>query len=336
MRLETENASINSSSYPSFSVVIEWENILLAESQRSNKMLQQLCKQLIEVSPNSCSKPEIIIVYNPEESDGFGIEQLTKEQLAPCNSMIELKIIPAPGLHYYELKNCGAKHSSSDIVIFLDSDVIPEDGWLASLLESFQWLEVCVVGGHTYVPPENLYKKTYGLIHLDHSDHIQDGELLEREYFAANNVAFRREIFESCPFPDSAHIRSRHTVMVDKLQSRGFKIFYQPKSRTSHPIPNGLRHFIKRAICDGHDRLIEYKRRAHSANAPPGPNGNQHYRRSLRQELLRLHKRFRQAGLGPKDTVGVASIVLAYLTFMFAGFVIGSLQPELIRRRLSI
>lgn len=336
MSLESENASINSSSYPSFSVVIEWENILHAESQRSNKMLQQLCKQLIEVSPNSCSKPEIIIVYNPEESEGFRIEQLTKEQLAPCNSMIELKIIPAPGLHYYELKNCGAKHSSSDIIIFLDSDVIPEDRWLASLLESFQCLEVCIVGGHTYVPAENLYKKAYGLIHLDHSDHIQDGELLEREYFAANNVAFRRKIFESCPFPDSAHIRSRHTVMVDKLHSRGFKIFYQPKSRTSHDIPNGLRHFIKRAISDGHDHLIEYRRRAYSANSPSVSNGNQHYRRSLSQGFARLHRRFRQAGLGPLDTVGAAGVVLAYVTFMFVGIIIGSFQPELIRRHLSI
>ncbi|MGH9921160.1 MAG: glycosyltransferase family 2 protein [Nitrososphaerales archaeon] len=299
-------------------------------------MLRQLCKQLIEVSHSSCSKPEIIIVYNSNETEGFRVEQLIKEQLTPCNSMIELKIIPAPGLHYYELKNFGAKHTSANIIIFLDSDVIPEDGWLASLLESFQWPEVCIVGGHTYIPPENLYKKAYGLIHLDHSDQIQDGPLFEREYFAANNVAFRREIFESCPFPDSAHIRSRHIIMVEKLQSKGLKIFYQPKSRTSHPAPNGLRHFINRAICDGHDRLIEYKRRSDSANSSSISNCKQRYRRSLRQGFLRLRKRFRQAGLGPKDTVGAASIVLAYLTLMFVGMAIGSFQPKLIRWRLSI
>lgn len=49
-----------------------------------------------------------------------------------------LKVLPTTGKRYYELKNYGATHIRSDVLVFLDSDVIPEDGWLEALLEAIK------------------------------------------------------------------------------------------------------------------------------------------------------------------------------------------------------
>ena len=61
------------SSYPSFSIIIEWENMLLYDSYRSNKMLEILANQLLEISSKVSTKPEIIIVYNNEDINGSEI-----------------------------------------------------------------------------------------------------------------------------------------------------------------------------------------------------------------------------------------------------------------------
>ncbi len=67
------------SSYPSFSIIIEWENMFLYDSYRSIKMLEILANQLLEVSPKMTKKPEIIIVYNNEDINGSEIEPLIKK-----------------------------------------------------------------------------------------------------------------------------------------------------------------------------------------------------------------------------------------------------------------
>lgn len=49
------------------------------------------------------------------------------------------------------------------MIVFLDSDVIPEEGWLAGLLRAFRNPAVQVVCGGTYISLEGLYSKTVAL-----------------------------------------------------------------------------------------------------------------------------------------------------------------------------
>lgn len=319
------------SSYHDFSIIIEWQNIILSELWRARKMLQQLCKQIIETSPQ-VSKPEVIMVYNYEETEWPRIGQLVNEQLAPCMSLIELKIIPASGLPYYELKNFAAKHSHRDIIIFVDSDVIPEDGWLTGLLEAFQQQEVSLVGGANYYPSESLYEKAIGLIHYGPRESA-DGHIREAEYFPGGNVGFRRELFETFPFPPLPHFRGRWTLM-EKIKSHGIKIYCQPKSRASHPAPNGLEHFVRRAVCDGHDIVMDHKCRARIRASVLMDNHNSP--KSMRRKFSRFYTRYKQVGLGVTDAIGAFGIVFAYISLMFFGIIVTSIRPSLIRRYFAI
>ena len=123
-------------------------------------MLQQLSNQIVEISPNLSSKAEVIIVYDSDNFEHSHVEQFVNEQLEPCGSMIDLKIIPAAKLRYYELKNYGVQQSHHDIIIFVDSDVNPEDGWLVAMLEPFQNPETCVLSAlHSY--PKSIPEKAF-------------------------------------------------------------------------------------------------------------------------------------------------------------------------------
>ena len=97
------------SSFPSFSIVIESVNVRFAELWRTEKMLQQLAKQISEISEILSTHPEIIILYDKEVTKDNNIEQFVRDGLQHAISLIDLKLIPTSNLNYFEQKNLGAK-----------------------------------------------------------------------------------------------------------------------------------------------------------------------------------------------------------------------------------
>jgi uncharacterized membrane protein YagU involved in acid resistance len=78
MTIQAENEG-HATYYHSFSIVIEWENILLSEAWRARKMLQELCEQIIQIYAKLLSKPEIIVVHNSEQMERSQVEQFVNE-----------------------------------------------------------------------------------------------------------------------------------------------------------------------------------------------------------------------------------------------------------------
>jgi len=150
MELESESTD-HSKSYSSFSVIIEWENVVYSEMWRTQDMLKKLCNQIIQLSPNFVEKPEIIIAYDSDDIDGKEVKEIAKTCLENCISLIQLKILSSSGADYTALKAFGAKNSSNEIIIFLDCDVIPEPRWLQGYMEAFENQDVKVVRGVTFM-----------------------------------------------------------------------------------------------------------------------------------------------------------------------------------------
>ena len=334
LELESNNRNPDSS-YPSFSIVIEWENVLLAEKWRAVKMLQQVSKQIVEILPNLSSKAEIIIVYRSDNFEHSQMEQIVNEPLESCRSMIDLKIIPAANLHYYELKNYGVQQSHQDIIIFIDCDVIPEEGWLVALLEPFKNPETSVLTGLN-LPPKGLYEKAWTIASGCSMCESEDGDQIhERDRIMSSNVAFRREIIKAKPFPGLPQFRGQCGALGDRLILEGYKILCQPKSRTHHPPPNGLRHFVVRALCQGHDMAVSNPR-VRKVNEAPMAFARLNNRWTLRQIFSYLRHKFRSLRLNPKDTVCTLGIVSTYLSFVYIGILVSKVKPGLIRGHLSV
>lgn len=235
---------------PQVSIILEWENALLSELGRTRTMLQRVRLQIEQAGLAS----EFIVLFNPEQIDRDMIA--TELDAAFAGSDINYRIEAAHGLHYYDLKNHGAKLAAGDIIVFVDSDVIPEEGWLRNILQPLlSDASASVVAGTSYIDPIGFVGKAFALSWLFPLRSEFDRVDKNAKSFHANNIAFRREFFLAHPFPSMPHGVTRGACgqLAASLKAQGFAIYRQHAARVSHPPPNGFRHTVVRAIAEGRD-----------------------------------------------------------------------------------
>jgi hypothetical protein len=325
-------AAASRNTLPTITVVIEWENARLSEAERARRMLRRLRAQLADLAPAMPVPPVVIFLYDPGAIEDGLIEHLTAEAAADGPWPAELRFVPSPGRAYYEQKNFGAGFASSEIVVFLDSDVVPEDGWLAALLEALRDPEVGVVCGNTYIELDSLYEKAFAAFWFFPLRDPRD-DLAPSPHFFANNVAFRRELIARHPFPDLASFRGQCKALTRILEAEGIGIRIQRRARVSHPPPNGLRHFVVRAICEGYDEIVHGRQR--NAAGRLAAVGYRFVRDTTRA-AGRLVQHRRAVGLGPPGVVAALGIAGAYYTLKTLGGLVTVIAPGLIRRNFSI
>ena len=87
----------------SISIIVEWENAVLSELQRARDMLRRMQAQVLARSGDQF---EILVMYNPEQ-----VQRGLIEGVLATDAVAELKnafrLVAAPGMHYYDLKNEG-------------------------------------------------------------------------------------------------------------------------------------------------------------------------------------------------------------------------------------
>lgn len=311
------------------SIVIEWENTLLADDARPRQALPELARQAAALR----ERCEILFMHNPA--------QVSRDEVAaavaPClkGSRTAWRIESAPGLHYYELKNAGARLVRGDIVVFLDSDVIVESGWLPALIAPFgQSPEIAIVAGNTYVDAATLTGKALAEGWFFPPRSTTDA-LTPSSFFFPNNVAFRRDFLLAHPYPpmrDGA-TRGACVALTQQLHAEGVTIWLAGGARASHPPPNGLRHLAVRALAEGRDwaysgRLAADVAALRSAIA---------YAAQTPQEIGRMIRatraRLRVTGL---QSVLVMILQCVYCTLRAVGAVAAILAPSYARRAWRI
>lgn len=146
-----------------FSVIIEWENAKLSGLDRAREMLFSLGGQIKELDPARWQLPELVILYDDQAIAPDLIAGVLNSAMGSAPPLSALKLIPVTGKRYYELKNFGATQTEADFLVFIDSDVIPEPGWLVALLGAFEQPGVDVACGNTYVDAHDLYTRAFAL-----------------------------------------------------------------------------------------------------------------------------------------------------------------------------
>lgn len=244
------------------SLIVEWDNARLSEQWRAEALLAQLASQTAALDRDF----EVIVLYDSSEIDEVILKELIQQSGLEAVPNAQVAARGAPNLHYYELKNEGSRQSSSEILVFVDSDVIPKAGWLASILQPFEHPEVEVVSGNTYIGPfSDLYHRAYALCsYYDLPADPGPAFKSDRQFFV-NNLAFRKQVLELYPFPtDSRKFRSQSDDYQTGLTSKGVVIWHAPSAQVMHPPPNGLSHLIRRSLLNGYDSLIDAQRDGHT------------------------------------------------------------------------
>ena len=255
----------------SISIVIEWENVLLSEMERCCAMLKELGRQLCEFHPSRELSPdqsdippwvktpvEVLVAYCSEHVDGSLVNKVLAESLSSADDCFMVRLLPASltDSGYYDLKNFGARHATGDIIVFLDSDVIPEPGWLKALLSGFADPAVEVVCGNTYIGADNTLARAFALFWF-FPVRAQHVSFEPTQGLYANNLAVRRKTFERFPFPKiEGTSRGSCVGLAAILHEHDITIYRHTGAKACHPPPNGLRHFLLRAIAQGRDEFI--------------------------------------------------------------------------------
>src|SRR6185295_6738629 len=186
--------------------------------------------------------------------------------IAECGAdgPFELRFHAVEGSDYYGQKNEGAQTASRDYVLFLDSDVVPESGWLRTLLGSVR-PGVDVVAGSTYIEADTFSGRAFSLFWFFPLRGPSNG-LQQTRHFFANNVLIKRDLFLAHKFPDLPLYRGQCTILSAKLLRSGVKLYLQTDARVAHPPPS-RKTFVHRALCEGYDAIIGPKVTDHPAGA---------------------------------------------------------------------
>jgi hypothetical protein len=274
-------------------VIVEFENFTAAGEERCAAMLRALAAQGARLAREAGSgdpflsrlRPplELIAVFDPRSVGEPVVRDLLHRHLAPAAHAVAARVEPLPGGAYYEQKNHGARLAAGDLLVFLDSDVIPDDGWLEQLIRSFAHPGLRVVGGDAYVAPRDLFTRTVALAWLFPP---RAGAGLSRDrWFLANNVAFLRFLFLEHPFPvlPPGVCRGSCVELARTLVRIGAPPYRNSLARVEHAPPAGLRHYLVRGVAEGRDALLEMRRSL-------GPR-----RASLRRSVGRASRKWKRA-----------------------------------------
>lgn len=319
------------------SLVLEWENILLARASRAQRLLEVLPEEVeVAIAGGVATAPVEVIV--PFDADEFGDSTLVsdlEQALAGTGSAIRLRTIAARSGDYYELKNEGAREAQGELLVFLDSDVIPEPGWLVNLLRPFEDGAVGVVAGYTYLEPVGLYGKAFALSWIFPLRATSTTVRPARKFWA-NNVAFRRSVFERFGFPAlDGSSRDSCWLLANRLTESGVQMVQTTGAQVQHPAPNGLRHFLVRGVAQGRDRLLSERalgsRRSGSALGTARRLG-----RDLGRSTSSILRNSDRVGLGRSGVPAAIGISTSYYLLCTLGEVATMVSPRYMSRHFKI
>jgi hypothetical protein len=317
-----------------YSVIIEWENVMLAESARATEMLRRLSMQIDELVVKGIEGETLIVRDEDNESVAADLDRILKLGFGATSSKSNVRVISVRAKRYYEKKNAGAAAAYGAILVFLDSDVIPEDGWLDRILFAFDQPAVEVVAGNTYIEPTTLYAKVFAAFWFFPPRSNEEGLVPTDELFG-NNIAFRRELFLAHPFPVVEQFRGQAGMLIRDLRERGAGIYLQRSSRCSHPPPNGFVHFVRRAMCDGHDNIV-IALRSTGRSRLPWRYSYWSARSLLNNSLRAIRERYDALGLTLGSAVVAILIAFGYVICMAFGEILTRWNRTLVPRRFSI
>ncbi|NLP10466.1 glycosyltransferase [bacterium] len=181
----------------------------------------------------------------------------------PPDSGVRYVLEPMPGIS--RARNHAARVCTTDIVVYIDDDAVPEPGWLEPLLIEFSDPRVALTAGRV-LPPESELDTLpvcawFGFIDLGEERRVFDRSVdhwYEKTNFGGvgmgANIALRRSIFENWPGFDErlgagAPIHGAEELKAFfELIDRGYRIVYVPCALVRHSFPHTDEEIRRRAL----------------------------------------------------------------------------------------
>jgi hypothetical protein len=302
-------------------------------------MLRELRRQASEVAAAEATATpspdhpffELLVVYDSSAFETTALNDLLQGCLGAPDAALGWRLLPAQEGGYYRNKDLGARAAAGAIVVFIDSDAIPEPGWLSRMVIALGDPAVAIVAGSTYIEPSGLVGKVFALAWFFPLRSV-DGPLHPVDSFFVNNLALRRACYLAHPLPElEGTSRGACLVLANQLQQAGIPVHGEPRARVAHPAPNGFTHIFKRALAQGRDRL--YRERAYGSRwSAFWPASCWRWLRHLGGSTAKICTRCRRVGLHPLQIPPALALAWYYYTLYWMGEMLLHLRVPAIRR----
>jgi len=311
------------------SIVIETDNASHTSFARMAQLLSALRDQLAAARVSA----EILVMHDPARVTKAALDALIAGAgLGPASEPTGMSQALIGG-DYYSMKNEGCRLARGELVLLIDSDIVPEPGFLQAMLCPFDDPAIAVVAGSPYVHPRRSLLAKASALYWMFPLRAAGGPLEPSSSMYANTVVVRREVLRAHPFPTNDGYRAQTDMLARELRQAGIAIWRAPGALAAHPPPRSWRAAIERALWEGHDRLVDRplarQRPATPARAARGLliSADEHWRRFKRE--------WRQAGLGPHELPLALAIALGFELAVRVGFALSSRDRRLLARVLD-
>lgn len=157
-------------------------------------------------------------------------------------------------------RNRGAKVASGEIIIFTDSDCIPERNWLEEMIKPFEDNEISGVQGRYKSSQSSLIARIIQLEIEKSYSKMQKRKFID--FIGTYSAAYKKKVFEKMNgFDTSFPIASgEDTDLSFRISAAGYSMVFNQKAIVSHTHPESLSKYLKIKFSRAFWRTKIYKR----------------------------------------------------------------------------
>ncbi len=158
-------------------------------------------------------------------------------------------------------RNRGASEAKGEIILFTDSDCVPERDWIRMMIEPFiQDISVIGVKGAYRTRQREIAARFVQLEYEDKYDKMKKDETID--FIDTYSAAFKKDIFLSMGGYDTSFpVACAEDVDLSyRLSSEGHKMVFNPKAIVYHIHPNTVIGYLKKKFKFAFWRVLAVKR----------------------------------------------------------------------------
>jgi glycosyltransferase involved in cell wall biosynthesis len=191
-------------------------------------------------STDNCLK----VIEDHKKSSGMKVTVLRQDHAGPAKA-----------------RNLGVENAKSDIVVFVDSDCVPEKDWLSEMIKPFRDKEIAAVQGTYKTHNKDRLIARYVGYEIDY----RHEKMKSREgvdWLGTFSAACRKEAFFRVGGFDTVFrtANAEDPELAFKIRKMGYRIVFNPKAVVAHRHPPTLTSFLRQQFKRGYWRIPMYKK----------------------------------------------------------------------------
>ncbi len=158
-------------------------------------------------------------------------------------------------------RNNGADKAKGEIVIFTDSDCVPDKNWISEMLKPFEYPDVMAVKGAYRTEQRSIVARFAQLEFEERFEMLEKVESIDM--VDTYSAGFRKDVFLKMGGFDTSFpvANNEDTELSYRMSERGYKMVFNPAAIVCHlKHPDSVKKYARLKFWRGYWRMIVYRK----------------------------------------------------------------------------